>query len=76
MEREPQNRPYPLNRPENLPFNNPFGKEEYVGPNSSIFGNGKNPGFEGPDPMQRYDPVDPFDYKGRIDSPDEFQGFD
>jgi hypothetical protein len=37
-----------------------------MGPNSGIFGNGRNPGFEGPDPRGRYDPVDPFDYQGRV----------
>jgi hypothetical protein len=44
-ERDPPNYPMPLPKPDNLPFNSPFGKEEYVGPNSSIFSNGRNPGF-------------------------------
>ncbi len=26
--------------------------------------------------MGRYDPVDPFDYRGRVEPPDDFQGFD
>ncbi len=38
--------------PENLPFNNPFGQQQYVGPNSRIFGDRpNNPGFEGPNPL-------------------------
>ena len=59
-----------------MPFSSPFGKEEYIGPNSSIFGNGRQPGLQGNNPLGRYDPVDPFDYQGRVEPPDDFQGFD
>jgi hypothetical protein len=46
--------------------NNPFGQEEYVGPNSMIFANPyqNQPPFPGSvkiPPGARYDPVDPFD---------------
>lgn len=45
---------------------NPFGQEEYVGPNSNIF---TNPNYQNMKPHPelmvppgaRYDPVDPFD---------------
>ena len=48
-------------------MHNPFGQEEYVGPNSSVFNNplySQQPRPEGSlmiPPGARYDPVDPFD---------------
>jgi hypothetical protein len=58
---------------------NPFGSEEYVGPNSSLFSNPHNvnqpiPGSLRIPPGARYDPVDPFDYPQ--EQPEEFIGFD
>lgn len=65
---------------------NPFGQEEYVGPNSSIFTNpyvNQPPEYINPlilPPGARYDPVDPFDnpmHDKRLNNPNEdFMGFD
>ena len=61
---------------------NPFGQEEYVGPNSSLF---SKPEYQQPQgslmipPGARYDPVDPFDnpLMERRDEPNDFvMGFD
>jgi hypothetical protein len=67
-------------------INNPFGQEEYVGPNSLIFSQPNNPyqnvqPFPGSlqiPPGARYDPVDPFDdpRKGHPQGPQDFFGFD
>jgi len=47
-------------------FQNPFGQEEYVGPNSQVFQNIYEQGRPYPNSMRlppgaRYDPIDPFD---------------
>ena len=63
-------------------FQSPFGKEEYVGPNSSLFTNPYGqpqsiPSLRVP-PGSRYDPIDPFDnpLMERPTNPTEFFGFD
>ena len=66
-------------------FQNPFGQEEYVGPNSNVFNNpyySQQPKPEGSlmiPPGARYDPVDPFDNPllEKKDEPNDFvMGFD
>lgn len=66
--------------------NNPFGQEEYVGPNSQIFTNPYQnqqpyPGSLRIPPGARYDKVDPFDNpyqdnRNNPNNPQDFFGFD
>lgn len=73
-----------INPPQSI--SNPFGQEEYVGPNSLIFNGPTNP-YENIQPYpgslrippgSRYDPIDPFDNPNRVNpqGPEEFYGFD
>lgn len=65
---------------------NPFGQDEYVGPNSQIFSNPYYTQTRVPSNMMippgaRYDPVDPFDdplraQNNQINPSEDFIGFD
>ena len=72
----------PPTRPNDSPFGIPFQGDEYVGPNSGIFGGNRNmpPNMQGPSmrpPGSRFDPIDPFGNDGFGDDPGsrDFSGF-
>lgn len=71
----------PLIIPPGNPYNSPFGRQDYVGPNSDIFqGRGGNrPNLQGGrrPPGSRFDPLDPFGNNDFDDgsSSNDFRGF-